>query len=190
MINLVTSDAIRHGVRGRRSVIEEKIVPSVGTDLSVPAPSFWGSIAAGTMVVLGIVALSDILMFCSHVGVYRDGAAMWMIITACVAYYAGGLVASRLSLNGTWLQGVVLWGLSIPLSLLIIAGVTEAAKIAFANTTEMTAQIIHSSGIAGGWVAFISVALGLAFAVLGSTAGACVCGQLRRTKKTDTPTRA
>ncbi len=163
MLSLITSGTIRHGVRTQRMIAARE------RELSVPAPSFWGPIATGAMVVLGIVALSDFLMF--DAGVYRDGAAIWMIITACVAYYAGGLVASRLSLNGTWLQGAVLWGLSIPLSLLIVAGVTEAAGIVFANTTEMTAQMINGSGIAGAWAAFISVALGLAFAVLGSTAG-------------------
>jgi hypothetical protein len=184
MFSLITSGTVRHAVRTQR------IIAARERESPVPAPSFWGSIAAGTMVVLGICALSDLLMFSGHVGVYRDGAAIWMMITACVAYYGGGLVASRLSLNGTWFHGLVLWGFSIPLSLLVVTGITEAAGIANGHSIEMTAQIINGSGTAGGWAAFISVALGLAFAVLGSTAGACVCGQLRRTEKTYTPPRS
>jgi hypothetical protein len=167
----MTSGTIRRGTGARGTITESRIVAARNRELSVPAPSFWGSIAAGAMVVLGIVALSDFLMLGSHVGAYRDGAAIWMIVTACIAYYAGGLVASRLNSNGAWFQGVVLWAFGIPLSLLIVAGVTEAAGIAFANTTEITAQIIKGGEIGGEWAAFISVALGLAFAVLGSTAG-------------------
>jgi hypothetical protein len=181
MFSLITSGTVRHAVRTQR------IIPARERESPVPAPSFWGSIAAGTMVVLGICALSDLLMLSGPVGVYRDGAAVWMMITACVAYYGGGLVASRLSLNGTWLQGVVLWGLSIPLSLLVVAGVAEAAGIASGQSTEMTAQMINGSGTAGAWAVFISVALGLAFAVLGSTAGACACNPVRIPPKHPSP---
>jgi hypothetical protein len=112
-----------------------------------------------------------------------------MIITACIAYFVGGMVASRLSLNGSWLQGLVLWGFSIPLSLLIVAAVTAAAGIAYAHTTQLTEQIVNSSGtgalyqgnvfvnFAGAWAAFLSVGLGLVFALLGSTTGSCACSQ-------------
>jgi hypothetical protein len=184
------------------------MVATSGNDMPMPTPSFWGSVVAGTMVVLGIGALSEFLMFGCRVGVYRNGApdlgagaAIWMIITSCIAYFVGGLVASQLSLNGTWLHGIVLWGFSIPLSLLIGAAVTVAAGTAYAHTTDVTEQVLNSSGagaiyngnvfvsFAGAWAAFLSVILGLIFAVLGSTAGACACAQGMSRRVTEIPPR-
>ena len=178
----------------RGPIIEETVVAARNVpDLPLPMPSFWGSVVAGSVVVLGIGALSELLMVGCHVGVMENGApavglgtAFWMAITACIAYYVGGLVASRLSLNGSWLQGLVLWGFSIPLSLLIGAAITGAAGVAYAHTTHLTEQLANSTNagslyggnlffnFAGIWTAFVTVALGLIFAVIGSMSGSCM----------------
>jgi hypothetical protein len=79
MVSQMTSDTISHETGMRGTVTQERIVSAAATDIPVPAPSFWGSIVAGTTVVLGIGALSDFLMFGCHVGVYRNGRRTWAL---------------------------------------------------------------------------------------------------------------
>ena len=57
---------------------------------------FWGSVVAGTMLMLSLFVLSYFLMLGCHVGVAADqsvsfggGSAVWMFITGCVAYFFG-----------------------------------------------------------------------------------------------------
>jgi hypothetical protein len=153
---------------------------------------FWRPVVAGTFFALSIFALSWYLMLGCHVGITDTGvlalgagAAIWIWITSCVAFFFGGMIASAVSVprSGGWLKGPVIWSLGILLGLVIYA--------AAANTGGFLAALdLPHAGIIGNinptdsgmtahfgflWAAFITLACGLIFSIIGSAAGACAC---------------
>ena len=90
---------------------------------------FWRSVVAGTTVAIAISVLSSALMFAVKVTHYDRtgvlalgwGAAIWLAITACIAFYVGGVVASALAVrrDTEWLRGLSVWALSIPVSMVL-----------------------------------------------------------------------
>lgn len=189
MVSQSPSDVVAP-VRG--FVTEETVITTssgVNNLSEYPAPSFWGSIVAGTVVTMGIGALSECLMIGCHVGAYQNGAiylsggvAVWMIITTCIAYFFGGLVAGQLSLRAGWMRGVTLWGFSIVLTVLMAAAVALGTGVAYAHSTNMTegtgsgslynGTVFLNNG--GAWAAFLFLAAGLIFSAIGSSVG-CGC---------------
>lgn len=180
--------------QGRGFMVEETVVSTpMNASVGVPLPSFWGAVVAGTVVAISIGAMSSALMFGCHVGTaasgainFGAGAAIWVIVTACIAYFFGGMVASRLSMIGGAMRGLVVWGLSIPLNFALSTFFWGSAGLAYAHTTQLTQQIANNTGSAtlyGGdvfvsytaaWIVFVALVLGLAFAVLGAmSAGQC-----------------
>jgi hypothetical protein len=201
MVSSNVSGVVGGVATDRGFVTEETIVTASADmrDMEYPMPSFWGSVVAGALLALGLGALSICLMFGCHVGTdmngdlsFGAGAAVWMIVTVCIAYFFGGLLASGLSLRGGWLRGVTMWGLSIPLALLILAFTSGSAGLAYAHMTHLTEQFANSTGAASlsnghmfvnyyaAWVAFISLACGLISAVIGSSKS---CGCAVRNKQ-------
>src|SRR5205823_3166105 len=92
---------------------------------------FWRPVVAGTMFAMSVFVLSWYLMLGCHVGINSGGiidlgggAAVWLCVTACIAYFFGGAIASAMtasnasSLASGCLKGTVLWALSIPLGLI------------------------------------------------------------------------
>jgi hypothetical protein len=153
-------------------------------------PHFWGSVIAGTLVAMAIGVLSEALMFACHVGVTQDGAvdmhggsAAWLIITACIAYFIGGAVAGSVGHRRdpqSWLRGVTLWGLSIPLAIVMGSALAGSAGIMYAHMGPMASQMASSSAGAQGdqgpmlinfsaaWTSFFTLLAALIFAILGS----------------------
>ncbi|HEX4056049.1 MAG TPA: hypothetical protein VHX86_17435 [Tepidisphaeraceae bacterium] len=189
MVSQNPTEVVGHTDRG--FVTQETIV-ATSTDLNdfgYPLPSFWGSVVAGTVVTLGIGALSECLMFGCHVGVTENGvlafgagAAVWMIVTTCIAYFVGGMLASRLSIGGGWMRGLTLWGFSLPLVLLIMAAISGGAGLAYPHIGHLTQQFASNAGLSNytngniatnfvnAWIGFVCLACGLIFALIGSTA--------------------
>jgi hypothetical protein len=151
--------------------------------------SFWGSVIAGTVIAISLSVLSYALMFACHVGLYNPqgdvnwgvGAVIWSAVTAAITFFIGGLVASLLmplDRHG-WIHGFSVWGLSVPLVLLITSFVAIGTSMTYggmAPTAEghvrigfMPTIIQLSAGV--GWMLFISLASGLVFAILGGLSG-------------------
>src|SRR5579884_1582837 len=121
--------------RNDRGIIEEHSVstltPAGGTySLTIPRyTTFWGSVIAGTLLAIGIAIMSYALMFGCHVGTYANGvislgwgAAVWIVVTACIAYFFGGMFSPCLSASGPEsgaFRGLSVWGLSVPLVMVI-----------------------------------------------------------------------
>jgi hypothetical protein len=191
MVSQSSTDVVGRTDRGfvtRETVVASSIDSS---GLEYPLPSFWGSVIAGAVVALSIGILSECLMFGCHVGVtaygalnFGAGAAIWMIVTACVAYIIGGMVTGQLSLHGGWLRGLTMWGFSIPLLLLITAIISGGAGLAYSHFTHVTEQIANGSGattlsngnlyvnFASAWIGFVCLGCGLIFALIGSSLSA------------------
>jgi hypothetical protein len=160
------------------------------SDLGPPRHSFGGSIIAGSLVAISISLLSYALMFGCRVGVYNAtgavamswGAGIWICVTAAIALYVGGMVASNLGrpYGLGWAYGLSVWGLTVPLSFVLAAVISMGAGIAYGMTT--TAAVAGTAARAYGpghlftviqlptglaWTLFISLALGLIFGILG-----------------------
>ena len=158
-----------------------------------PYPTyFWGAVVAGTLFVMSLFALSYFLMLGCHVGVTHSGtlalgwgAAIWIVVTSCVAYYCGGLIANQISrpLGSGWLKGAAVWGLSIPLGALVLAIIAGGTGLLAGLTIPQTgvnavnnAQTVANNlqpSVAGlnfgyVWTAFITLLAGLIFSVVGS----------------------
>ena len=86
---------------------------------------YWRPVIAGALFALSLFVFSWYLMLGCHVGVDKDGtidpgagAAVWMCVTACVAFLAAGLTSSAISLPRGMgvVKGIGIWALSLPLA--------------------------------------------------------------------------
>ncbi|MDB5356656.1 MAG: hypothetical protein JWN24_3109 [Phycisphaerales bacterium] len=153
---------------------------------------FWGSVVAGTATVMAIGFLSLALMFGCHVGTYENGAisfglgaGLWIIVTSAIAYYIGGMVASSFTdaRQMGWLRGMTVWGISVPLTFLLIAIIAGGFGLAYGASTHTTEQVMTNTQAAtlrhgdlfvnfgGAWTVFISLAVGLFCALTGGSTG-------------------
>lgn len=117
---------------------------------------FWGSVVAGAVLVYSIFCLSYLLMLGCHVGVGSSGmlslgwgAAIWFIVTSCVAYYFGGMLSNCISspVNGGLAKGATVWGLSIPLALLISAVIAGGSGLfAGLNMPHFQETVVTTAG--------------------------------------------
>jgi hypothetical protein len=174
-----------------RGFIMETAVAKYGFPMfSAGYPHFWGSVVAGTLVTMSLGVLSEALMFGCHVGVNSEGAvelhggaAVWLIVTACVAYFIGGAIAGSIGYRSdphAWLRGVTLWGLSIPLAMFMATAVAGGAGVMYAHMAPITAQMANSAvnpaidqgvmyiNFSEAWISFLAMLGALIFAVLGS----------------------
>ena len=154
---------------------------------------FWGSVIAGSLVTISVFVLSMALMLGCGVGVSNSshllsfgwGAAIWIIITSCVAYFFGGMVSGSIDTRGCYssTRAFALWGLSIPLVMVIGAFVAGGAGLLYGlNSAHLTEQVTNQTGAAylqqgnlfinygGAWTAFLSILGGLCFSVIGALA--------------------
>ena len=155
-------------------------------------PSFWGGVIAGSLFALSVFVLSWFLMLGCHVGVTQGGllsmgagAAWWIIITSCIAFYFGGALANYVSrpLDAEWVKGATVWGLSIPLAL-CICGIVAAGSGLLGGLVAPHVNVIESAstlGATGGhaayagvsfgaiWTGFWTLLLGLIFSTFGSS---------------------
>jgi len=150
---------------------------------------FWGPVIAGTLVVFSVFMLSMSLMFGCHVGTYNPsgalsfgaGAAWWIVITSCIAYFFGGMMAGAFHGNNSAdyddgaLRGLAVWGLSVPLFMVIFAVISGGAGLAYGYATNTIEQATNATGAAhvyhgnlfvnygGAWTVFASLICGLFF---------------------------
>lgn len=204
-----TASDIAPGVVRDRGFIEEAVVQPVPTVVQTPRKVlgrgrfpvyFWGSVIAGTLLVLSIFVLSYVLMLACHVGSTAGGylslgwgAAIWICVTSCIAFYFGGMLASSITppVGDGWLKGATIWGLSIPLALIIsaiVAGgtgllaglnsphITAVTTPAVANTVQTTLPVAYGFV----WTAFTTLIVGLIFAILGGGSPAMARGTTER----------
>jgi hypothetical protein len=178
-------------VHNRGFVPEETVVAVAPGNAAVTTyyRPFWRPVIAGTVFTLSVFALSWYLMLGCHVGITGNGvialgagAAVWIWITACVAYFFGGAIASAMTMsNGSgWLKGAVIWGLSIPAALILYSVVGQSGTLLPALNLPH-AGMLESSGmntVAGAgahfgflWSTFIALGLGLIFSIIGSVSG-------------------
>jgi hypothetical protein len=180
----------------KRGFIPEETVVAAGpgnASVTLYRP-FWRPVVAGAIFALSVFVLSWYLMLGCHVGIDSDGmivldagAAVWLWVTAIIAFYFGGLIASAMtsspatmgiSSSGT-LKGAVLWALSIPLAL-IIYGYAAANGHAIADLSLPHASAVVANPASAGlhmgfyWSAFIALGLALIFAIVGGVSG-CAC---------------
>ncbi len=188
---MVSENPSNVATRSDRGIIAEETIVAASTGVNnldeYPLPSFWGSIVAGAVVVMSIGALSECLMFACRVGTYGNGqvylgagAAFWMFITTCVAFFFGGMVASRLSLRGGWMRGLTVWAFTLPLLMLVTAFISGGAGLGFVHNTRIAEEVITNNHITtfygggsfvsygGVWSGFILLALGLIFSLVGA----------------------
>ena len=205
---MVSQNTSEIAATNRGFVAQESVIAGASgpIDAGLPLPSFWGSVIAGTVVAMAIGSISGAFMLACHVGTtengfvsFGPGAGAWIVITACVAYFIGGNVASRLSLAGGWLRGLIVWALSLPLSMLIAAFAAGGAGLAYAHTTHMAEQFTNNTGaatlyagnmyinFAAAWVVFASMLCGLVFSIVGASVG-CGCDNDRSQIRPDQST--
>ena len=200
--NPSTTDVAPGALSSGRGFVQEEITtvstaPTYGAigvrGYSYPV-YFWGSVIAGSLLVISLFVLSYMLMLGCHVGVTSAGmlslgwgAAVWIVITSALAYYFGGMLSNCISrpvLNG-WVKGATIWGLSIPLVLVIGAimagggGLLTGLNLPhFSGTIATTANNVQqvannlqpSPGLNFGfvWTGFITLIVGLIFSIFGA----------------------
>jgi len=184
----VESEARPGVMRHDRGFISDEptmVQPGYATFQNVYHRPFWGPVIAGSLFALSIFVLSWYFMLGCHVGVteagtlaFGWGAAVWMWVTAAIAFFCGGMIAnSTVSGNETgWLRGAALWGLSVPLGLLLYASALHSGlSMNFVPTSSAGATGSITGTAATGtlnfaylWAAFISLAIGLVFSFIGT----------------------
>jgi hypothetical protein len=155
----------------------------------------WGSIIAGSLVCVSLLTLSSSLAYACGVPAfsgsndYGVGAGIWSIVTAIVAFGVGGWLAGYLAspVDGRYrlLHGLMTWGLTVPLILLLFGGAGLMVNRPGIIGTDIHEMTIVAPRIGGAWGAFISLAVGLIAALV---SGAFVDSQARQTSRTYAPT--
>ena len=197
MVTQTNTDVSIPSLSMNRGLIPEETVVAAGpgnTQVVYYRP-FWRPVIAGSLFALSVFVLSSYLMFGFHVGITSagaialgGGAAVWLWVTACVAFFFGGLIASAMtaapvgtnggSYGSAWLKGAVIWGFSIPLSLIILGllaagsgllGSLGLPHIGLAATAQAGVIEPHLGYY---WCVFIGLALSLIFSLIGAVAGA------------------
>lgn len=123
----------------------------------------WGAILAGAMLALGVSLILSLLGAAIGLSVgdttrgetLAVGAAIWAVLTTVAALFAGGCVASQLSVGENkkeaMMYGLILWGVVFAMFLWLVAsgvrggfnalmGMTMAASGTTANDWEAAAQ--------------------------------------------------
>jgi hypothetical protein len=151
--------------------------------------SFLMTVFAGTIAAISLSVLSYALMFACHVGLYNPqgdvnwgvGAVIWSVLTAALTFFIGGYVAGSLSPdeNHGWIQGFMVWALSVPLVLILTSFVAIGTSMAYGGMAPAAGGHVSlgfvptiiqlSPGV--GWMLFLSLISGLVFAVFGGLAG-------------------
>jgi len=194
---IVTSD-VATATRNDRGFIPEGTVSTspgyTGATSMVPhTHHFWGSVIAGSLVTMSIFVLSIALMFGCGVGVSSShllsfgwGAAIWIVVTSCIAYFLGGMVSGSMDEAGCYCstRAFALWGLSIPLAPVIGALIAGGFGLLYGlSSTHLTEQVTNQTGAAylqqgnlfinygGAWTVFIALLAGLCFSFIGAMAG-------------------
>lgn len=138
----------------------------------------WGGVIAGSLLTVSLLVFSCSLAYACGIpaftgsGSYGVGAAIWSICSAIIAFGAGGwlaaCLASTLDSRYGFLQGVVVWALTIPLLLTLTERLSLLAGngVVDSNLREMA---LIAPRIGGSWGVVLSLAAGLVAAMIGGT---------------------
>ncbi len=140
----------------------------------------WGAIIAGSVLTLSFLILFAAFAIACNVpgyagGVYGWGAGVWSFITAAVAFFCGGCLASYFA-SATenrfrFLHGIMAWALTLPL----LAFFMGAAGLWYGHTWLFSAGLQVGSAyvitIGAAWGTFIALLTGLVFAWFGAATG-------------------
>jgi len=178
----------------RESTVVSPALTGERADLYPQFSYFWGSVISGTLVAMTFSIMSYALMFGCRVGVSSDGSisltwpsAVWIVVTTCLSYFLGGFVASRISRTDIgYLRGLAVWGLSLPLTLVIVSVIAAGLGVAYglnglggtagpaaaggatASNNLITNNFVMLRIFSGSaWTVFVSLVLGCVFAIIG-----------------------
>jgi hypothetical protein len=185
-------------VRHNRGFIPDETIVASGVGnlpMTMYYRPFWRPVLAGAVFTLGIFTLSWFLMLGFHIGVtdtgYLElggGVAVWMCLTSCVAFFLGGMIATGMTaIGGTsssgLLKGLLVWGASIPLSLLLYGGIAHSGDLLVGLDLPHAGIIdpnlnplVTSAHLGFYWATFLVLGLGLIASCIGSIAGSA-CGE-------------
>jgi hypothetical protein len=193
MVSPTTTEVPVHN----RGFIPEETLVAAGPDnarVTYYRP-FWRPVAAGVLFALSTFILSWFLMLGFHVGIEANGvlalgagAAVWLWVTACVAYFFGGMIASAMtatpgealySYGSASLKGAVIWGASLPFALILYAFIAQYGGALVALNLPhpgITTSAVTNGAMAGPhlgfyWAMFIGLGLALICSIIGSISG-------------------
>lgn len=170
------------------------IVPEESTVVRAPFQSplhsniTWGSVIAGSVCAMTLLVFSSALAYACGVpaysgGTYGWGAGIWSVISAAIAFLAGGMLAAYLSgctdRRLLAVHGLASWLLAIPLIALIFTGgfspsMSHQASIITSNVSQMSfaagpAQPTWNTQTGAAWGVFISLLVGMLAALMGGS---------------------
>jgi len=195
-----TASGIPVSNRGMTGPEESRVsAPSPLTVSPVPEMGIgrvsWRAVGGGALLSVSLLILSTALARACGVpaftgGEYGLGAALWTIVSAGAACFAGAYMAvclrgNRESFVG-FLHGICVWSLAVPVSYVIFSGTiigltTQLGFIGRANSNDVigamnglmggspaaAAPVVHNPYIGPGWGLLIALLVGLAGAALG-----------------------
>src|SRR5438067_13559066 len=106
---------------------------------------------------------------------------MWSAITALIAFYIGGFITGLLTSveRHGWIHGLVVWGLSIPITLMLTSFVAIGTSLAYGGMAPTAGGHVRlgfvptivqlSPGV--GWMLFVSLLCGLIASIAGGLSG-------------------
>lgn len=145
-----------------------------------PLGHYWGSVIAGALTMLSIGIMSEALMIACHVGTlyghaaFGWGAGIWMVVTACIAYFFGGWAATCVGnrREQSWVRGLGVWALSVPLLLVLGAFIAGSFGLAYGSSSAIGSMPMGnglSISFGAAWATFVSLIAGLFFSLLGGS---------------------
>lgn len=177
---------------GEPAIAQPPVVEALPLQRAVAHSYFWGGVITGTLAAITFSIMSYALMFGCGVGVYSGGgqvigwgSTVWIVITTCLAYLLGAYIAAQMSAldRSGWQSGLGVWGLSVPLVLVIAAVVAGGAGLAAGVTGSQVTQTVQAAHVANygqmgltvaygqAWTLFTSLLIGGIFAVIGGMIG-------------------
>jgi len=149
----------------------------------------WGGVFAGTFLAVSVFVLSSSFAYACGVPAFRGGeyglgAGLWSVITAILAFYAGGCLAAYMAPSDYRLQntihGAAVWAVTISFIALIYSVGTgllsHSSNVLGANVTMMTIngnplgnQLTRDAQAGPAWGAFLSLFIGLIAASFGGS---------------------
>jgi hypothetical protein len=195
MATFIQTEVVPPLPRADRGFIPEETLVATSPELGVTTlyRPFWRPVMAGAVFVVSAFVLSWYLMLGFDVGhtegilALSGGAAVWIWVTSAIAFYCGSMIAGAIAppagllkvpAGSGILKGTVLWGLSIPSALTTYAFLMHSGDLITALSLPHPG-IVETYANANGvvthmgfyWAAFITLAIGLVFSVIGGAAG-------------------